>query len=230
MGGPRLARLTVAGQRTTLNFPTYHNPVKVTPLYAGSFLIEEGNKAFYVDPARPANFKGLPSADLILITDLGREHLDPPSLATISTRGTAIIAPSAVVKVLGRGHALANGEITTLLGWFILAVPLDNPNRGLSPGRGNGYVLTYGSKSFYVSGETESGTEMRTLKGIDVAFVCMSPKTMSPARAADAVRAFHPGIVIPYLYGGADPRIFAKDLEGTGIDVRLLDWYPQTPQ
>jgi L-ascorbate metabolism protein UlaG (beta-lactamase superfamily) len=230
MFGPRLARSEVPGQRITLNFPTYHNPVKVTPLYAGSFLIEEGNKAFYVDPARPANFKGLPSADVILITDIGSEHLDSVSLSTISTRGTEIIAPAAVVKILGRGHALANGEITNLLGWFITAVPLDHPNRGLGRGRGNGYVLTYGSKSFYVSGETQGGAEMRTLKGIDVAFVCINRETLSPAEAADAVKAFHPGVVVPYLYGGSDPRIFAKDLEGTGIDVRLLDWYPQTPQ
>ena len=58
---------------------------------------------------------------------------------------------------------------------------------------------------------------MRALKNIDVAFVCMNlPYTMPPEEAADAVKAFHPKIVIPYHYKGSDLSVFAKDLEGTG--------------
>ena len=67
---------------------------------------------------------------------------------------------------------------------------------------------------------------MRALKNIDVAFVCMNlPYTMTPAAAADAVKAFHPAIVYPYHYRGSDLTEFSKGLEGTGIDVRLRDWY-----
>lgn len=231
--------LTVAQDsrgRTVLTFATFHNPVRVTPLYHASFLMEEGNKAIYVDPARPAVFSALPPADLILITDLASGHLDPVAIAAISTRGTEIIAPPAVVKAIGKGHPLATGEITNLFGWFISAVPMYNLKRGPAPsqvyhkkGIGNGYVLTYGSKSFYVSGATEGIPEMRALKGIDFAFVCMdSRETMSPDEAADAVKAFRPGIAIPYQYRGADPRVFVKDLEGTGIEVWLQDWYPKT--
>ena len=39
-------------------------------------------------------------------------------------------------------------------------------------GRGNGYVLTYGGKRFYIAGDTEGIPDMRALKDIDVAFVC----------------------------------------------------------
>jgi L-ascorbate metabolism protein UlaG (beta-lactamase superfamily) len=53
------------------------------------------------------------------------------------------------------------------------------------------------------------------------------PFTMTPADAADAVKAFHPAVVYPYHYKGQDTKIFAKALEGTGIDVRLREWYPQ---
>ena len=42
-----------------------------------------------------------------------------------------------------------------------------------------------------------------------------------------AVKAFHPKIVIPYHYRGSDLAVFQKGLEGTGIEVRLLDWYPK---
>jgi L-ascorbate metabolism protein UlaG (beta-lactamase superfamily) len=51
------------------------------------------------------------------------------------------------------------------------------------------------------------------------------PYTMSPEEAADAVKAFMPKVVIPYHYRGQDPQRFADALSGTGIEVRLLDWY-----
>jgi L-ascorbate metabolism protein UlaG (beta-lactamase superfamily) len=54
------------------------------------------------------------------------------------------------------------------------------------------------------------------------------PYTMTPEEAAVAVKAFHPKVAIPYHYSGSDPSIFKKALEGTGIDVRLLEWYPKT--
>jgi L-ascorbate metabolism protein UlaG (beta-lactamase superfamily) len=69
---------------------------------------------------------------------------------------------------------------------------------------------------------------MRALKNIDVAFVCMNlPYTMTPEEAADAVKAFHPKVVIPYHYGKSDLSAFEKGVAGTGIEVRLLEWYPK---
>ena len=117
-----------------MTFPTFHNPVAITPLYDASLLIEEGNKAIYVDPAEPADFGGLPTADLILITDVSAGRMDPDAVAKVSTPGTEIIAPQAVVKALGRGHVLANGEITNLFGWFVAAVPMYSLKRGPAPG------------------------------------------------------------------------------------------------
>src|ERR1700733_7293766 len=93
-------------------------------------------------------------------------------------------------------------------------------------GRGNGYIVTLGGKRIYIAGDTEGTPEMKALKNIDVAFVCMNlPYTMTPEEAADAVRAFHPAIVYPYHYQGSDTAAFKKALDGSGIDVRLLDWY-----
>src|SRR5439155_17729204 len=76
-------------------------------------------------------------------------------------------------------------------------------------GRGNGYVVTYGGKRFYISGDTEGVPEMKALKNIDVAFVCMNlPYTMPPEEAAEAVRAFKPKVVYPYHYRGSDVKAF----------------------
>ena len=68
---------------------------------------------------------------------------------------------------------------------------------------------------------------MRALKNIDVAFIPMNlPYTMTPEEAADAVRAsFIPRWCYPYHYRGSDTEAFKKALDGTGIDVRLRNWY-----
>jgi len=67
---------------------------------------------------------------------------------------------------------------------------------------------------------------MRALKDIDVAFIPMNlPYTMTPEEAADAVRAFHPKVAIPYHYKGQDTTKFRDALKGSGIEVRLLNWY-----
>jgi L-ascorbate metabolism protein UlaG (beta-lactamase superfamily) len=51
---------------------------------------------------------------------------------------------------------------------------------------------------------------------------------MTPDEAADAVKEFHPKVAIPYHYRGQDIQTFFNDLQGTGIEVRLLNWYPGT--
>jgi L-ascorbate metabolism protein UlaG (beta-lactamase superfamily) len=220
---------------STQTFSTSTGPVKITPLYHASTLIEAGGKVIYLDPAKPAKLGDLPKADLILITDIHPDHMDPASIAAVSKPGTEIIAAPAVTKTVTSAAPLANGESKSWQGWTIEAVPAYNLKRGPAPGklfhdkgRGNGYVLTYGGTRFYFSGDTEGVPEMRALKNIDVAFVCMNlPYTMPPDEAAEAVKAFHPKIVIPYHYRGSDLAVFKKGLEGTGIEVRVLDWYPQ---
>ena len=89
-------------------------------------------------------------------------------------------------------------------------------------------VLTVGDKRIYFSGDTEAVPEMKALKNIDIAFVCMNlPYTMTPEEAAEGVKAFRPKVVYPYHYRGADLAVFQKALQGQSIDVRLREWYPQ---
>jgi L-ascorbate metabolism protein UlaG (beta-lactamase superfamily) len=67
---------------------------------------------------------------------------------------------------------------------------------------------------------------MKALKNIDVAFVPMNlPYTMPPNEAADCVKAFKPKIVYPYHYMGSDLNQFADALKGSGVEVRIRDWY-----
>ena len=234
-GGLLLAGFVLFAQasRPVEEFKTSAGPVKITIIRHASMLIEAGGKAIHVDPWSQGNFDGLPKADLILITDIHQDHLDQKAIDQVKKDGTEFIAPAAVAKTVTQAKVLANGESTTWDKWKIEAVPMYNLKRGPSAGtfyhdkgRGNGYVLTYGGVRFYDAGDTEGTPEMRTLKNIDVAFVPMNlPYTMTPEEAADAVRAFHPKIVYPFHYRGSDPEVFKKALDGTGIDVRLRNWY-----
>ena len=118
----------------------------------------------------------------------------------------------------------------------IEAIPMYNltPERQKfhTKGRGNGYVVTLGGTRVYISGDTEDIPEMRALKKIDVAFVCMNlPYTMTAEQAADAVLEFKPKIVFPYHYRGKtsqDPEKFKKLVaKDKNIEVRIRKWYPE---
>jgi L-ascorbate metabolism protein UlaG (beta-lactamase superfamily) len=231
-------KLLIAGLLLSLplladDISTSAGTVKITPIQHASFLIEAGGKVVYVDPAQ-GNFDGRPKADLILITDIHGDHMAPKIVDGLRKSDTRVIAPEAVAKTITGAKIIRNGETLEDFGWKIEAVPMYNLKRGPSAGkfyhdkgRGNGYVLTYGGQRIYISGDTESIPEMRALKNIDVAFVCMNlPFTMTPEEAADAVRAFHPKVVYPYHYKGSDVKAFEKGLEGSGVEVRLRNWYP----
>src|SRR5690348_825475 len=216
------------------NFSTSAGTLQLTPIQHASLMIQAGGKVLYVDPAQ-GKYDGLPQADYILLTDIHGDHLAPDILNKLKKADTVIVAPKAVAAQVSGAKVVSNGEKTTLGPFAVEAIPMYNLTRGPAAGqlyhdkgRGNGYVVTYGGKRFYFSGDTEGIPEMKALKNIDVAFVCMNlPFTMTPQEAADAVRAFHPAVVYPYHFRGSDTQAFAKALEGSKIDVRIVDWYPK---
>lgn len=227
----------VAAARAADTIPAKGGPITITPIFHGSVQIEHGNTVIHVDPWSQGDYSRAKPADLVLITDIHPDHLDKAALGRVRKTGTKIVAPSAVAEQLqgtGGVTVLRNGERRTVGGVLIEAVPMYNLERGPAPGqrfhtkgRGNGYVLTLGGKRIYLSGDTENIPEMRALKNIDVAFVCMNlPYTMTPAEAAAAVKAFRPRIVYPYHYRGSDTEAFVKALQGLPIEVRSRDWYP----
>ncbi len=215
----------------------------IQPILHGSLALSWNNKTICVDPyGGSAAFQGIAAPDLILITDIHGDHLNPETLNALETSGTVIVAPQAVADQLpenlkSKTVVLGNGKETTQMGVRIKAIPMYNlPEASDSrhtKGRGNGYVLLLGGKSIYISGDTEDIPEMRSLKDIDVAFICMNePYTMDINQAAGAVLEFKPKIVYPYHYRGqnglSDVESFKKSVNSgsTAIDVRLRNWYP----
>ena len=216
----------------------------IQPIFHGSIALTWDKKVIYVDPyggAKP--YTGLTAPDLILITDIHPDHLDTATLNGIETVKTTFIVPQAVADKLparlkAKVIVLHNGKSTSHSGISISAVPMYNlPEEADSKhpkGRGNGYILNLGGKTVYISGDTEDIPEMRSLKNIDVAFICMNlPYTMDVNQASSAVLEFKPAIVYPYHYRGkdglSDIEAFKK-LVNAGdktIDVRIRNWYPE---
>lgn len=213
----------------------------IQPVTHATLVLTYQNKNIYIDPTGGAGaFKGLGAPDMILITDIHGDHFDPKTIEAIIGAKTMLIAPQAVADKLPatidkqKIVILKNGDKTTQAGIAIDAVPMYNlpgaPNaNNHTKGRGNGYILTIGGKNIYISGDTADTPEMRALKNIDIAFVCMNlPYTMDVNAAAQGVLAFKPKAVYPYHYRGQDVNVF-KSLVNAGdknIDVRLREWYP----
>jgi L-ascorbate metabolism protein UlaG (beta-lactamase superfamily) len=216
--------------RTPVTFDTADGPVKITPIFHASTLLEANGKAIILDPYSMGNFSGIPLADLILISHTHADHMDPGEITAMSKPSTEIWAPAVVAKTVTTAKIIANGQVKKWDRWTIEAVPAYNIKNGdrHKKGEDNGYILTYGGKRFYFSADTEGTPEMRALKNIDVAFICMNGPTMTAEEAADAVRAFHPKIAIPYHFRGTDLNVFQRGLQGSGVEVRILDYYPKT--
>ena len=243
-----LFSLTAAAQPITGDhIPTSNGgDLVVHPMKHATMVLTWNGVTMYVDPAPApgsppgtdgaAAFKGMPAADLILVTDIHGDHFDVPSLEKLAGAKTVVVVPQAVMDKLSdavkpKARVIANGASTSVAAIGIEAVPMYNTTQDRlqfhSKGRGNGYVLTIGGKRVYIAGDTEDIPEMRALKNIDVAFIPMNlPYTMPPEQAAQGVLAFKPKIVYPYHYGQSDVGVFARAIgENNGIEVRQRNWY-----
>ncbi len=207
--------------------------VEVIPIHHGSLILKWQEKVVYVDPWSRGDYTGQPPADLILITDIHGDHMDPEQISRVRKEGTIIVAPAAVQKTVSEARVLSNGETIRPLGIQVEGVAMYNLKRGPEAGqlyhtrgRGNGYILTFGKERVYISGDTECIPEMKALKDIDLAFVCMNlPYTMTPEEAAECVNSFRPKAVYPYHFRGSDVKIFKRIVTAEGVEVRVLDWY-----
>lgn len=231
-----LAAITLPAERSAGTFetdllPTPAGDVKVTFIGHAALLFEFGGKVIYADPVGEyGDFSGLPKADLILVSHDHGDHFDQATIRKISKAGTKLVlTPLCAAKTKG-DIVLANGGEATVDGLRIEAVPAYNivhmraPGMPFHPkGNGNGYVLTFGGKRFYVAGDTENIPEMKQLGKIDIAFLPMNlPYTMTPEMTADAARMVKPAILYPYHTTDTDTsKLLPLLKDEKGIEVRI---------
>ncbi len=207
-----------------------------TPIGHATFVLQAAGVTVYVDPVGELkSFAKLEPPDLILVTHIHKDHLNPAMIEALKTEETVIVGPATVIEQLGMGEGMKNGDKLAVAGVELEAIPAYNTTKGRlkfhPKGRDNGYVLTVGGKRIYISGDTEDIAEMRALTSIDYAFICMNlPYTMDVEQAASATLAFKPKVVIPYHYRGtkgvSDIDKFQKLVATlSGLEVRRLKWY-----
>ncbi|MES3018501.1 MAG: MBL fold metallo-hydrolase [Bacteroidota bacterium] len=230
----------MAQKNATDEIKTSKGFLRIDPVTHASFVLTWDNKTIYVDPTgNPEMYKSFTAPDIILITDIHGDHMDLKALEALNSKKAIIVAPQAVAMQLpttarGKLVILNNGMQTSQMAMMIKAVPMYNLPQDAdsrhTKGRGNGYLLTLGGKSIYISGDTEDIPEMRALEDVDIAFICMNlPYTMDINQAASAVLEFKPSIVYPYHHRGQDINAFKKLVNDKNrkIDVRVRNWYPQ---
>ncbi|SNR78967.1 MBL fold metallo-hydrolase [Puniceibacterium sediminis] len=235
---PYAARaVTRAGDK----FATSAGDITVYPIEHASFVMLSPVGVIYCDPVGAASlYEGLPTPDLILITHEHGDHYNAETLAALMGENTKLLTNPGVFDKLpeelkAKAEQIGNGDSVEIGGLSIDAIPAYNFTQGRTmfhpEGRDNGYVLNFDGFRVYISGDTEDTPEMRALKDIDLAFLCMNlPYTMDAEAAASAVAEFQPSYVYPYHFRGKDggtqdPEAFAG-LVGDASKVRIGDWYP----
>ncbi len=234
--------------------PASGGDITITPLIHSSIQIEHAGKVIQVDPWSIGGLERFRKADLILITDDPVHHLDVKAIQELRKPGAPVIIPEVGKAKFPDGLIMANGEKASEGGITIEAIPAYDiiPGAPAHPkGKANGYVITLGGARLYVAGVTECVPEVRALRNIDVAFVPLNVplERMTPAAAAECVKAIAPKIVYPYHYdqvaaarltnprassegpaGGltvaASLQAFRDALNGQKIEVRDANWYP----
>jgi L-ascorbate metabolism protein UlaG (beta-lactamase superfamily) len=204
--------------------------LEITFIGHGTLMLAFGGKVIHVDPwTQLADYSKLPKADLILITHEHRDHLDLKAVEILRKERTAIVCPKISAEQVKGATVMNNGDVKTVEGLTIKAVPAYNlvhkrdTGQPFHPkGDGNGYIITFGDKNVYVAGDTENIPEMKALKGIDIAFLPMNlPYTMTPEMVADAAVAFKPKTLYPYHFGETDASKISALLKDSGIEVRI---------
>ncbi len=201
----------------------------------GTLMFTFNDKIIHIDPVgREADYSKMPKADIILITHEHGDHLDPKAIKFIRKEDTEIVLTKICSERIAGGIIMKNGDVRTVQGLKIEAVPAYNivhMRSGNTPyhpkGVGNGYMITFGDTKVYVAGDTENTPEMKQLKDIDIAFLPMNlPYTMTPEMVADAAKALKPKILYPYHYGRTDTNKIVdllKDVKNIEVRIRKLE-------
>lgn len=214
--------------------PTSEGNIEITFIGHGTLIFNFNGIVIHADPwGKLADYSQFPKANIILVTHHHGDHFDPQAIEKIRTDSTKIILTKLCSDKIPDGIIMKNGDVKTIKGIKIEAVPAynlihkrDNGEPFHVKGECNGYVITFGDKKVYVAGDTENTPEMKNLTGIDIAFLPMNlPYTMTPEMVADAAKSFKPKVLYPYHYGETDVSKLVnlmKDVKEVEVRIRKM--------
>jgi len=194
-----------------------------------SFRLEGDGKVVYIDPWKIA--PASPKADIILITHDHFDHNSPEDVEKLRKADTVIVGPRDVItKYTGSTQSVSPGSKLEIGGVEIEAIPAYNIGKQFHPKANNwvGYIVSLAGERVYHTGDSDAIPEGAGLQ-VDYALVPVGGTyTMNAREAAEFVKRMQVKVAIPMHWGDiigsqADVQEFARLLEGSGVEVRILE-------
>ncbi len=230
--------------------------IVITPILHSSAQVEHAGRVIHIDPWSVGDLSQAKLADLILVTDDPGHHLDPEAIAQLQKPGAPVLVTEKAHARFPEGTVVSNGQSGVFAGISIEVVPAYDmtPGEPYHPeGEANGYVITLGGTRLFFAGVGQCVPEIRALRDIDVAVMPMNLPVdrMRPIPVAECLKTFNPSIVYLNHYDNphsrwltdssvnpppdveftaASIRALRDALEGTGIELRDVGWYPPYPR
>jgi L-ascorbate metabolism protein UlaG (beta-lactamase superfamily) len=161
-------------------------------------MITNGSRTVYIDPWKVR--KGLPKADLILVTHGHSDHYSPEDITMLSGSDTLVLAPEAMPQVT---DVIPVGRSFSYEGITVKAVPAYNISKQFHPKAKGwvGYIVGIDGRTIYHAGDTDHIPEMDDLD-VDAALIPVGGTyTMDEEEAAGAARAMRARALIPIHFG-----------------------------
>lgn len=192
-----------------------------------------GHDAFRVDAERVIYFdpwklrKGLPTADLILISHDHYDHCSPEDVALIRGPKTVVVAPAPCAQKLGGTvRTVQVGDTLEVEGIQIEVVPAYNVDKKFHPRSPHnvGYIVTVEGTRIYHAGDTDYIPEMSGFRA-DIALLPVSGTyVMTAEEAVKAAEAIRPSVAIPMHFGTivGSERDAQRFQQSCPVPVRIL--------
>jgi len=203
--------------------------MKIKWLGHASFLVKTKGLNIYIDPYAGEYTE---KADLILASHEHGDHCALGKIDEARKADTVIVTSRAnATKLTGRGEVLSlePGESREVRGIKLIGAEAHNTQKFRSPGvpfHPEGiqvaFIIESEGKRIYHAGDTDPLPSMNELGPLDVAMLPIDGHfTMTPAEAIEAATRIKPKLVIPMHWRDQNVEEFKKNLEASGVKVRI---------
>ncbi len=190
-----------------------------------TFLWEVGGLRIYFDPWELP--KGVPKADIVLVTHEHYDHFSPSDIAAVRDQHTQLVTVADCAQKLDfRAQVVGPGDEVKMGDAVVRAVRAYNIGKPYHPKSKNwvGFVVTVGGLSLYHAGDTDHIPEMRAVQA-DIGLLPVGGTyTMDAEEAAAATKDMKLRVAVPMHWGRivgseADARRFA---ERAAVEAAIL--------